>query len=341
VIIFNEGQEGRTSAFQGTLSEPQFSLPAVGASFAVGEALAALPEDALLHMVVDAFVDERAGVNVFAEREGCDESVLMIGAHLDSVAAGPGMNDNGSGSATVLELAVQMAVQKISPRRTVRFAWWTAEELGLIGSDFYVNTLPPDDLARIAYYLNFDMVGSPNFVRFVYDGDGTSGGYVFPTGSEAIEYLFRDYFTELNLPVEELALTASDNFPFAEVGVPVGGLFTGAGGLKTAEEANIYGGQADIAYDPCYHLACDDFDNVNLVALDQMSDAAAHALLSLAQDSSFCLSETFASAAWFVQCMAGPTVEVGACCLCSDLNGNHTVSLDDFAEWQNRFGGSP
>jgi Zn-dependent M28 family amino/carboxypeptidase len=221
--------------------------------------------------------------------------------------------------------------------------------LGLIGSDFYVNSLSPEELEKISLYLNLDMVGSPNFVRWVYDGDGSSGGFMFPPGSDAIEYLFRDYFVAVDLPVEELALTASDNFSFAAAGVPVGGLFTGAGGFKTPGEAALYGGTAGVAYDPCYHQACDGFDNASLTALDEMSDAAAHALLTLAEDRFSCLLHLanspnevppLSALTEFMICLAGPTLEVQACCLCSDLTEDNAVALDDFAVFQNRFGDS-
>src|SRR5690606_28644690 len=96
-------------------------------------------------------------------------NVVMVGAHLDSVAEGPGINDNGTGSAAVLEIAKQM--RKVKPKNKVRFALWGAEESGLVGSDYYVANLSEAERAKIALYLNFDMIGSPNYVRFVYDGD--------------------------------------------------------------------------------------------------------------------------------------------------------------------------
>ena len=111
--------------------------------------------------------------NVLAETStGNDDNVVMVGGHLDSVFAGPGINDNGSGSAAILEVAEQM--KKVKPNNTVRFAWWGAEESGLVGSDFYVANLSQAERDQIALYLNFDMVGSPNYVRFVYDGNGSA-----------------------------------------------------------------------------------------------------------------------------------------------------------------------
>jgi Zn-dependent M28 family amino/carboxypeptidase len=125
---------------------------------------------------------------VLAEsRRGNPDNVVIVGAHLDSVFEGPGINDNGSGSAAVLAVAEQMS--KVKPRNKVRFAWWGAEEFGLVGSDHYVANLSEEEREDIALYLNFDMIGSPNYVRFIYDGDGSAFGLAGPEGSAAIETL--------------------------------------------------------------------------------------------------------------------------------------------------------
>lgn len=223
--------------------------------------------------------------NVFAETAGGDTAnVVMAGAHLDSVTTGPGINDNGSGSAAILETAIHMA--KTTPRNKVRFAWWSAEESGLVGSNYYVNNLPQAELDKVALYLNFDMVGSPNFVRFVYDGDNSAGGgAVGPEGSAAIEQLFVDYFASQRLASEPTPFNGrSDYGPFIAKGVPAGGLFTGAEGVKTAAQAATYGGVAGAPYDPCYHAACDTYLNNSDTGLDQMSDAIAHSIISYAQN---------------------------------------------------------
>jgi Zn-dependent M28 family amino/carboxypeptidase len=207
----------------------------------------------------------------------------MVGAHLDSVNAGPGIQDNGSGSAAILEVAEQMA--KVKPRNKVRFAWWGAEESGLIGSDFYVFNLSEEELDNIVLYLNFDMIGSPNFVRFVYDGDGSAFGLAGPPGSEVIEDLFENFYGARGLASEPTEISfRSDYAAFFDVGIPFGGLFTGAEGIKTPEQAEIYGGTAGEQYDPCYHLACDTFDNISLEVLDVNSDAVAFATLQYAMN---------------------------------------------------------
>lgn len=289
VVIFNEGQPGRDVNFLGTLGGPDFDIPIVGASFAVGAELAAAygdenAEDVSVRIVVDATSETRMSANVIADSPlGRDDRIVVVGAHLDSVSEGPGIQDNGTGSAAILEIALQMAALEIEPRNRVRFAWWGAEEAGLLGSEFYVSQLASRDIKNIAVNLNFDMIGSPNFVRFVYDGDGDATGTAGPNGSSNTEKVFLDYFAEQGLPVEPTAFDGrSDYGPFIEVGIPAGGLFTGAEGIKTDEEAAVYGGVAGTQYDPCYHLACDTFDNISLEALDQMSDATAHAVLTFA-----------------------------------------------------------
>jgi Zn-dependent M28 family amino/carboxypeptidase len=284
VVIFNEGQEGRTDLVFGTLDPPQASIPVLETTFAVGEQLAGLasqPGGLTVRVATDGFVVAETTSNVIADSpSGRTDRTVMVGAHLDSVAEGPGINDNGSGSAAILETAVQMAELGLQPRNAVRFAFWGAEEDGLIGSQHYVDQLTSKQRNRIAVYLNFDMVGSPNFVRFVYDGDGSAFGVKGPSGSKHVENTFVDYFTSQGLPSEPTEFDGrSDYDAFINAGIPAGGLFTGAEGIKTAEQAVTYGGVPGVAYDPCYHEACDDIDNLSNTALSQMSDAVAHATL--------------------------------------------------------------
>ena len=294
VIIFNEGQEGRTEAFGGTLGEPGFTVPIVTAAFSIGEALAV--EGTTVRLKVDSLTENRISANVLADSPvGRADRTLVVGAHLDSVAEGPGIQDNGSGSAANLEIALQLAELgyldggDAALNNRVRFAWWGAEELGLLGSEYYVATLEEEEFDEIAVNLNFDMIGSPNYVRFVYDGDGSLdvaegvedvGG---PEGSAFIEYVFTDWFESLGLPNEPTAFDGrSDYGPFIAAGIPAGGLFSGAEVIKTEEQAAIYGGEAGVAYDACYHEACDTIDNVNEQSLDELGDAAANAVLVFA-----------------------------------------------------------
>jgi Zn-dependent M28 family amino/carboxypeptidase len=282
VIIFNQGNDPtREGLIIGTLLPFTAAIPVVGASFADGAALAQAGSQASINVPAPENITLN---NVIAEsKSGNANNVVMAGAHLDSVAAGPGINDNGSGSAVLLEVAEQMS--KVKPWNKVRFAWWGAEEAGLVGSTAYVNDLSQAQRDKIALYLNFDMVGSPNHVFFVYDGDDSDGvgAGPGPAGSAQIEKTFERYYDSVG---ESFLGTdfdgRSDYGPFIAAGIPSGGLFTGAEGIKTAAQAAIWGGTAGQQYDPCYHLACDTFDNNNDHALDVNSDAIAYATLQYA-----------------------------------------------------------
>ncbi len=291
VVIFNEGQPGRQDLFGGTLGGP-VAIPVVSISFALGDALNTQLGNgpASLRIKTDTVSEIRQTANVLADTPGGRaDRILMVGAHLDSVAEGPGINDNGSGTAAILEVALQMAnpALGIQPRNKVRFAFWGAEESGLVGSTYYVSTLDKKAIMDIQANLNFDMIGSSNFVRFVYDGDGSATPLAGPNGSPNIEQVFLSYFDEQGLQVEATAFDGrSDYGPFIAAGIPAGGLFTGAEDIKTAEQAAIYGGTAGVAHDPCYHQACDTYDNNSNTALDQMSDAVAHSVLTFAMTTS-------------------------------------------------------
>ncbi|MEV4802890.1 M28 family peptidase [Nonomuraea sp. NPDC049421] len=226
------------------------------------------------------------GYNVIADWPGGDPNdVLMVGAHLDSVTAGPGINDNGSGSAAVLETALEVSRQSLQPARHLRFAWWGAEELGLRGSQFYVNNLPAAERTRIKGYLNFDMVGSPNAGYFVYDGDNSdgTGAGPGPAGSAALERTLQDYFTSIGVQTRGTDFDGrSDYGPFIAAGIPAGGTFTGAEGTKTSAQAALWGGTAGQAFDVCYHRSCDTTANINDTALNRNADAIAYAVWTVA-----------------------------------------------------------
>ncbi|GAB1514429.1 M28 family metallopeptidase [Actinophytocola sp. KF-1] len=217
------------------------------------------------------------GYNLVADWPGGDENAtVLFGGHADSVRAGPGINDNGSGAAGLLEVALTVAEQDLQPAKHLRFAWWGAEELGLVGSTEYVAGLPDAELAKIAGYVNVDMIGSPNPGYFVY----ASGSQ--PPGSEAIEKVLTDHFAAIGVPTEPVEVGGrSDHAAFARAGIPTGGLFTGAEGIKSAEQAATWGGTAGEAFDPCYHRACDTPDNVDTTALDRNTDAIATAVWTL------------------------------------------------------------
>ena len=169
----------------------------------------------------------------------------------------------------------------------MRFAFWGAEERGLLGSEYYVANLSTQARRNIDLNLNFDMLGSPNYARFVYDGDGSltpDSGRAGPEGSDTIEQVFLDYFAGRNLATEPTPFDGrSDYGPFIAVGIAAGGLFSGAEGIKTPEQATKFGGSAGVAFDVCYHQACDTLRNLSRQALNELGDAAAHAVVRFAQ----------------------------------------------------------
>jgi aminopeptidase Y len=282
VIIYNN----IPGTLNGTLGSTfTLDISVTSVTLDVGQQLAATP-GLVMRLKTDTFRGIATTSNVIAEsKSGDPNNVIMAGAHLDSVNAGPGIQDNGSGSATILEVAEQMA--KVNPRNKVRFAWWGAEESGLVGSTYYVNNLSPEQQEQITLYINFDMIGSPNYVFFIYDGDDSDGvgAGPGPDGSAQIEKTFERFYTMVGEPFTGTDFSGrSDYGPFIAVGIPSGGLFTGAEGLKTAEQAALWGGTAGDQYDPCYHLACDTYDNISLHALDVNADAVAYSVLQYAMN---------------------------------------------------------
>jgi Zn-dependent M28 family amino/carboxypeptidase len=281
VVIYNNiaGQ------LNGTLGSPGQNIPVLGTLQSIGQELAGQAATGLrLRVAASTESEIRETYNVLADTPGGDPNrVVVQGSHLDSRLEGPGINDNGSGSSYNLESAIQIAKQNLRPRNTIRFAWWGAEELNLLGSTAYVQSLSDAEFGKIMLNLNHDMIASPNFVRFVYDGDGSDTPTPGPAGSAEIEQVFLDWFASQGLATAPTAFDGrSDYGPFIARGAPAGGLFTGAEGIKTAAQAAVFGGVAGLAFDPCYHQACDDVTNLNATAFDQMSDAAATALATFA-----------------------------------------------------------
>ncbi|HEX9823168.1 MAG TPA: M28 family peptidase [Actinomycetota bacterium] len=301
-IIFNEGQPGRTATLAGTLGGVGVTIPTTGIGFDLGEELATTA-GLVARLFTSTITEVRSTVNVLADSPwGNPDETIVVGAHLDSVSTGPGIQDNGSGSAMNLELAEELSklfhmhgknvgqgkdgYKGVTLQNRVRFAWWSAEESGLVGSQYYVDNLTLEEFDQIALNLNFDMVASPNFVRFIYNGDGDGDpDAAGPPGSDEIEALFNAHFDGMGLAHEPTAFDGrSDYGPFIDVGIPAGGLFTGAEGVKTAAQVATYGGMEGDQYDPCYHLACDDIDNITengMIVLEQNGNAAADVLLQL------------------------------------------------------------
>ena len=229
--------------------------------------------------------------NVIAQtKTGSTADVVMVGAHLDSVAGGPGINDNASGVAAVLETALQLGS---SPQidNAVRFGFWGAEETGLLGSTDYVESLDVDGLKDIALYLNFDMIGSPNPGYFTYDGDQSrklderEGVPRVPEGSAGIERTLVAYLDREGKPAEDTSFDGrSDYDSFTKSGVPSGGLFSGAEEKKSAQQAEVWGGEADEPFDPNYHKSTDTLDKVDRTALQIHGGGVAYSVGLYAQD---------------------------------------------------------
>lgn len=299
-IIFNQGTAGRTDVIAGTLGEtaqdgdpnpPDVTIPVTGIDFAEGVRLINEADPTTGRMVVDAKSDRRQSSNVLADTAGGNpDNVTIVGSHLDSVPEGPGMNDNGSGSAFNLELAIQMKKQHIKPTNRVRFAWWGAEESGLVGATRYVAAISDEAFAQIAANLNFDMLASPNHANFVYDGNfsDTPPPATAPTvnpGAAKIERDFVNYFNSQGVATEPTAFDGrSDYKPFQDNGIAAGGLFSGAEVAKSQAQVLKWGGIAGVAFDPNYHQPTDNITNLDMAGAETLADGGAHVAALLAED---------------------------------------------------------
>ena len=218
------------------------------------------PVDAIAYM--DAVVNKVTTTNVIAQTtDGDPENCVMLGAHSDSVEAGPGINDDGSGTLSLLEVATQLTHFHVN--NCVRFAWWAGEEEGLLGSDYYVSVLPSEENRKIRLFMDYDMMAGPNFAYQIYNATNA----VNPIGSEDLRDLYIDFYESNGLNYTFIPFDGrSDYDGFIKNGIPGGGIATGAEVIKTKEEAEMFGGQAGVAFDPCYHQLCDDVGNVNATA---------------------------------------------------------------------------
>lgn len=300
VIIFNEGTIGapdRQGLINGTLGGYDITVPVLGATYAAGRYLVDHPA-ATVSLSASTRTDNLQTSNLIAEtKTGRTDRTVIVGAHLDSVPEGPGINDDGSGTSTDLEVALQMANLGIKPVNRVRFIWFSGEEQGLLGSTFYADQLTKKQVAGTSVMLDFDMLASPNFAKLIYDGDGSEFGVSGPNGSGTVEKVFQDFFDARGSYTERIPFDGrSDYDEFTVVGIPAGGIFTGAEVHKTPFQQSQWGGVVADGlagqFDPCYHLACDSYginghpDNINDTVLAEMSDAVAHAVLTFAQTTS-------------------------------------------------------
>jgi Zn-dependent M28 family amino/carboxypeptidase len=274
----------------GTLGEKtDVKIPVVSITKATGDRLRADPADTTIKLNAGVRVERTR--NVIAQtKTGSATDVVMAGAHLDSVAEGPGINDNGSGVAAVLETALQLGSSP-EVNNAVRFGFWGAEELGLLGSNNYVQSLDVEELKDIALYLNFDMIGSPNPGYFTYDGDQSAphdesnGVPRVPEGSAGIERMLVAYLQAAGKPAEDISFDGrSDYDGFTRAGVPAGGIYSGGDSKMSGKQAERWGGQAGEPFDPNYHKASDTLEHVDRTAMEINGDGVAYAVGIYAQD---------------------------------------------------------
>jgi Zn-dependent M28 family amino/carboxypeptidase len=285
VFIFNEGQSGRKDPIAGSLGFTA-SVPVLGLSYDQGVALSEATR-AKVDVVLD--VTESTDVNLIARTASGDPGLrLVVGAHMDSVSAGPGINDNGSGTAAILEMAIQLAELDMELEHQVQFSFWGAEELGLVGSFAWLgDAAASGELGTVDASMNFDMLASPNGVAFLYDGDGSAAASQWdhpagvPSGSDILESVLLEHLGEsANRPV---ALgVPSDSYGFVSYGIPTGGLFSGANNIKTGDEAQDFGGNSGQSYDACYHQGCDDVGNLDVALYLLLAQAAAGGVQDIA-----------------------------------------------------------
>ncbi len=287
LIVVNNEDGDETGGTLGEKAKPK--IPVIMITKASGERLRGAPGDTTIKLKAGVSVEHTR--NVIAQTKiGSTADVVLVGAHLDSVPEGPGINDNGSGVAAVLETALQLGP---SPpvQNAVRFGFWGAEEHGLMGSSNYVESLNEDQLKDIALYLNFDMLGSPNPGYFTYDGDQSvppnprDPNPRVPEGSAGIERNFVAYLEDAGETAQDTSFDGrSDYDGFTMAGIPAGGLFSGAEEKMTREQAELWDGKADEPFDPNYHKKTDTLDHIDRRALEINGAGVADVVGIYAQD---------------------------------------------------------
>lgn len=285
LIIANDVEE---TAFSGALVEDdRVTIPVTSVGRAEGARLRTRTGN--MTLVVDARTDHVRAKNVIAQTTtGSSQNVVVVGAHLDSVRRGPGINDNASGVSAVLATALAMGSDP-PVQNAVRFAFFGGEEEWLVGSDDYVKSLDLEALKDVALYLNFDMIGSPNPGYFTLDGDLSAPADPefpqLPEGSAGIEQAFSDFLGDGGIPTQDLTVDGrGDYHAFVRAGIPAGQLFTGSEAVMTSQQAELWGGRAGEPFDPNYHTAGDTLSNVNRAALDITVPAIGHVVGTYADD---------------------------------------------------------
>ncbi|KAH3680709.1 hypothetical protein WICPIJ_008145 [Wickerhamomyces pijperi] len=253
----------------GTLGEPtDTTVGTLGITRSLAESLT---EESIVDVEINAFVRYITTKNVIAETiHGDHDNVVSLGAHSDSVEAGPGINDDGSGTVSLLTVAKQLSKFKVN--NAVRFAWWAAEEEGLLGSNYYANSLSPEENAKVRLFMDYDMMASPNYEYQVYNGSNIDN----PKGSEEIKNLYIDWYNKNELPWVLIPFDGrSDYVGFIENGIPGGGIAAGAEGLNS---------QNGEVLDECYHQLCDDLDNLAWDAFLVNTKLIAHSVATYSKD---------------------------------------------------------
>lgn len=268
--------------------DPLVQIPVLSISYSVGATLVSLlnnntnPVTVSLQTNSTIFITQT--FNVFCEtKEGDVNNTIIVGAHLDSVETGPGINDNGSGSSVILEIFLSLYRFSIPIRNKLIFAWWGSEEEGLLGSRHYVNDLFYNNRSQFnntVLNLNFDMLASPNFIPMVVDTSSLPSS-PFKTGSENLKVLLQQIITKNGYNYSLAGPSGTDFLPFLENQIPANGLQAGAGSMKTMQDRESFGGLADAALDTCYHRRCDTVKNVDLPCLTLLSQTAAFAIQCL------------------------------------------------------------
>jgi aminopeptidase Y len=280
LLVYSE--DPADDLISGTLGLPlEHQVATVGLSHELGKKLVQalqLGLEIAASLTVDATVDIIDTINVVAETtHGDKDNVVMLGAHSDSVTEGPGINDDGSGTNSLLEVAVALTNFKVN--NAVRFAWWAAEEEGLVGSDYYANNLRPHENKKIRVFMDYDMMASPNFAYQIYDANSKD----HPNGSGELKQLYVDFYEAAGVNYSFVPFDGrSDYDGFLQHGIPSGGVATGAEGIKTDEDVDLFGGKQGIQYDPCYHLLCDDLDNLAYDAWEINTKLIAHSVATYA-----------------------------------------------------------
>ncbi|SCU98354.1 LADA_0H12442g1_1 [Lachancea dasiensis] len=253
VVIYDNDPKSKKGV-SGTLEKPtNNTVSTIGVSYVVGQELVlgiTLDPDFSLYYFMDSYVNEIETKNIIADtKHGDPENIVSLGAHTDSVAAGPGINDDGSGTISLLAVAKHLSDYKVNNK--VRFAFWAAEEEGLVGSTYYAENLSPEENLKIRLFMDYDMMASPNYQYQVYNANNIDN----PKGSEELRDLYIDYYTERGLNYTLIPFDGrSDYVGFIENGIPGGGIAAGAEDVNT-DNGNVF--------DKCYHELCDDVSNLN------------------------------------------------------------------------------